>query len=321
MAEAITDPARLLSSLGLEGHALAADLDSVAPGFPLRVPRAYLSRIRPGDPHDPLLRQVLPSPEESRSSPGFCADPVGDQESMAAPGLIAKYTGRTLLITTAACAIHCRYCFRRHFPYAEAHVSGERWQGALAYLRAHPQVAEVILSGGDPLCLNDRHLRAMAQDLCTIPHLRYMRIHSRLPVVVPSRIDEQLVGWMAQSRLRMVIVIHVNHPNEMDEAVDRAIGRLRAIGVSVFNQSVLLRGVNDRVETLVELSERLFAAGVMPYYLHLLDRVEGASHFEVPDEQALAVYDQLRRRLPGYLVPRLVRDQAGAAFKQIVGGL
>lgn len=321
IAEAISDPIQLLSALGLDAPSLGSDLQAVLRRFPLRVPQAYLDRIRAGDPDDPLLRQVLPGPEESHQTPGFCADPVGDKGAMVAPGLIAKYTGRALLITTAACAIHCRYCFRRHFPYSEAHVSGERWARTLEHLQTHPQITEVILSGGDPLCLNDRRLSEMSRDLGTIPHLRYLRIHSRLPIVVPSRIDEHLMSWMMDNRLRTVVVVHANHPNEIDETVDQALGRLRAIGVPLFNQSVLLRGVNDRVQTLADLSERLFAAGVTPYYLHLLDRVEGASHFEVPEAEAVALYDHLRRRLPGYLVPRLVRDQAGAAFKQMAGDM
>ncbi|MCC6596606.1 MAG: EF-P beta-lysylation protein EpmB, partial [Rhodanobacteraceae bacterium] len=237
----------------------------------------------------------------------------------AAHGVLHKYQGRALLIATGSCAINCRYCFRRHFPYAEETAAAHHWEAALAYLREDASIGEVILSGGDPLSLATAKLAELGEALARIPHVRRLRIHSRLPVVLPERIDHEFVHWLAHLPLQRVLVVHANHPNEIDAGVEHACAALREAGVSLLNQSVLLRGINDSVAALAALSERLFAAGVLPYYLHLLDRVQGTAHFEVDEIRALALADGLRRTLPGYLVPRLVREVAGAPCKTPVG--
>lgn len=314
LADAVRDPATLLQALDLDPELLPA-ARRAAGLFPLRVPWPYLRRMRRGDPHDPLLRQVLPLGAEAADTPGFGDDPVGDGASLVDGGVLHKYRGRALLVATGACAIHCRYCFRRHFPYAEANAAAGGWQGALDYLRARPDIHEVLLSGGDPLALRDRRLADLAQGLDAIPHLRRIRVHSRLPVVVPERVDDGLLGWLAGGRLRPVLVIHANHPAELDEAVAAAMARLRGAGVALYNQAVLLRGVNDDAGVLEALGERLFDLGVQPYYLHLLDRVRGAAHFEVPEAEARALMRALAARASGYLLPRLVREEAGQPWK------
>lgn len=312
--EAVTDPVELLRLLDLSAH--AADLLSPADtGFALRVPRGFVARMRRGDPADPLLLQVLPQAAELGEVPGFTRDAVGDLGARAANGLLHKYDGRALLIATGSCAVHCRYCFRRHFPYAEETAAANRWQLALGHLRADASIGEVILSGGDPLSLSTPKLAELTQALTSIPHVRRLRIHTRLPVVLPERVDAEFGGWLAALPLQKVVVLHANHPQEIDPAVADACAALRAAGATVLNQAVLLRAVNDDADVLAALSERLFEAGVLPYYLHQLDRVAGAAHFEVPDDAALALVDALRTRLPGYLVPRLVREVAGAPSK------
>lgn len=318
LATAITDPAELLRKLELDPALLPA-AQAAAVSFPLRVPRGFVARMRKGDPNDPLLRQVLPLAAELEPAPGFGADPVGDGAAQAAPGVLHKYHGRALLIVTGACAIHCRYCFRRAFPYAQAHAGIDAWRPALAYLAHDASLREVILSGGDPLALSDRRLGGLLAELDRIPHLERLRIHSRQPIVLPERVDDGLLELIARSRLQPVLVVHANHPQELDHAVRAGLLRLATAGVTLFNQAVLLRGVNDSATTLAELSESLFAVRVIPYYLHLLDRVHGAAHFEVKEGEASAIMQKLRRRLPGYLVPRLVREQAGAPAKMPVG--
>ncbi|HRF61847.1 MAG TPA: EF-P beta-lysylation protein EpmB [Candidatus Competibacter sp.] len=314
LARAITEPAELLRELALD-LALLPAARAAAARFPLRVPRGFVARMRQGDPDDPLLRQVLPLAAELSPVPGFMADPVDDQAARAAPGVLHKYHGRVLLIATGACAIHCRYCFRREFPYSENHAGGDSWRPALNYLSQDRSLREVILSGGDPLSLSDRRLGALLAELERIPHLERLRIHSRQPIVLPERVDDGLLDLLARTRLRPILVIHANHPREIDETVRRVLERLAGIGVTLLNQSVLLRGVNDTVPTLVELSEVLFAARVLPYYLHLLDRVQGAAHYEVNETEASTIMEVLRQRLPGYLVPRLVREQPGQLAK------
>lgn len=286
--------------------------------FPLRVPRAYVARMQRGNPHDPLLRQVLPLTEEDRLVPGYGIDPVGDVAARAGSGILHKYHGRALVITTGACAIHCRYCFRRHFPYSEAQERAADWGNVLDYLARDKSIEEVILSGGDPLALSDRRLARLVQGLDQISHLKRLRIHTRLPIVLPERVDPALLAWLSATRLQPVMVVHANHAQELDPAVHAALGRLRRQGLHLLNQSVLLRGVNDSVAALQALSAHLFDAGVLPYYLHLLDRVQGAAHFDVPLAEAQALLGELATRLPGYLLPRLVREQAGAAAKQLV---
>jgi L-lysine 2,3-aminomutase len=314
LRDAVRDPAELLRLLELDA-ALLPGARQAAQAFALRVPRGFVARMRRGDPDDPLLRQVLPLGRELAPAPGFGADPLGELAARRAPGVLHKYEGRALLVLTGACAVHCRYCFRRHFPYGEASPAPGQWEPALDYLAGAPGLSEVILSGGDPLTLPDARLAELARRLAAIPHLRRLRVHTRLPVVLPERVDAALLDWLCGTRLAPVLVIHANHANELDGAVRDALGRLRARGVALLNQSVLLRGVNDTAGALAGLSEALFDAGVLPYYLHLLDRVAGAAHFDVGEAEARALMDALRARLPGYLVPRLVREVAGAPYK------
>ncbi|AOU97605.1 EF-P beta-lysylation protein EpmB [Acidihalobacter yilgarnensis] len=311
---AFRDPHELLEYLGLPAD-LIAGAEQPIREFPLLVPRGYAARMQRGDPHDPLLRQVLPLGIENAKVPGFVADPVGDLTSLAGPGLLHKYQGRALLIATGACAIHCRYCFRRHFPYAEASASRGHWAEVLETLRAHPEIDEIILSGGDPLMLDDDKLGELVSALEHLPQLRRLRVHTRLPIVLPERVDDALLAWIGRSRLQVICVIHANHANELDHSVAHALTRLRDVGVTLLNQSVLLRGVNDHAEILSELSLRLFECGVMPYYLHLLDPVAGAAHFEIEEQDATHIVRAVRARLPGYLVPRLVREEAGQPSK------
>ena len=314
MAAAVTDPAELLALLGL-GEEWLPGACAAARLFPLRVPYSFISRMRRGDPHDPLLRQVLPLAEECLAVPGYRIDPVGDRAAMTVPGVLHKYHGRVLLTATGACAVHCRYCFRRHFDYADANPAADRWRAALAYLRDDVAVSEVILSGGDPLSFADRRLAELIAELDAIPHLRRLRLHTRTAVVLPSRVTGALLETLRRTRLQPVVVLHVNHAQEIDRDARTAFSDLRTAGVTLLNQSVLLRGVNDDIETLRELSETLFAAGVLPYYLHVLDRVQGAAHFEVQDASAHALHTARAARLPGYLVPKLVREVAGAPGK------
>lgn len=314
LSEAISSPEELLQTLGLDRSLLPA-ANKAAANFRLRVPRGYVARMRAGDPSDPLLRQVLPVERELDEMPDFTSDPLGEHAALRAPGLLQKYRGRALMITTSACAVHCRYCFRREFPYSEQTADSPRWRAALSEIGRDPSVEEVILSGGDPLSLSDARLKSLTDALATIAHVRRLRLHTRQPVVLPSRVDEGLLGWLKTVRIPTVFVLHVNHPNEIDAHVRAACEKLRVSGVTLLNQSVLLRGVNDDVEVLAELSCRLFDTGVLPYYLHVLDHVRGAAHFEVPEEEARAIAGQLAARLSGYLVPRLVREIYGAPAK------
>lgn len=314
LADLVTDPAELVELLGLSPEQLPGTLRASG-DFPLRVPRPFLKRIRKGDPRDPLLLQVLPLAAELQSPPGFSADPLEEAAANPVPGVVHKYRGRLLLIAAGQCAVNCRYCFRRQFPYGDNHLNRGQWRAALDYIHTRDDVREVILSGGDPLVLGDRQLAWLAGELAEIPHLDKLRLHSRLPIVVPSRITEELIAWFSGSRLKPVLVLHCNHANEIDAKVRAATASLRTAGVTLLNQAVLLKGVNDSADTLEELSEALFAAGVLPYYLHQLDRVRGAAHFEVDDGRALQLSQELRRRLPGYLVPKLVRELPGEDAK------
>jgi len=306
------DPKALLRRLG---HDPARFGLAPAPTFPFLVTEAFASRMVPGDPDDPLLRQVLPLAAENLDAPGFASDPVGDVASRAAQGVLHKYHGRALLITTGTCPIHCRYCFRREFDYAADGLSNSALEKAVDYIAAAPDIEEVILSGGDPLMLSDRKLRRLTDALACLPQYRRLRIHSRMPVTLPARIDDSFLEWLAQLDRQVVVVIHANHPDEFDGNVANALSRLRETGADVFNQAVLLAGVNDSASTLARLMEAGFKAGAIPYYLHLLDRVSGSAHFEVGRDRAVALVQELRTRLPGYLVPRLVEERAGAPGK------
>jgi len=322
LGDAVSSVGELLDLVGLAAADLPPPLRPAAAAardFPLRVPRGFVARMRPGDPADPLLLQVLPTAAELAPASGYTADPLAEVDEAAAaspvPGVLHKYRGRALLLVTGACGIHCRYCFRRHFPYGEHAAQGDGWRRALDWLAANPAVEEVILSGGDPLAVSDEKLARLVEALDAIPHLRRLRVHTRMPVVLPERVDDALVSWLGGTRLSTVVVLHANHAQEIDGTVSAAIARLRAAGAAVLNQAVLLAGVNDSVAAQCELSRALFGAGALPYYLHLLDRVAGAAHFEVPEARARELLHGVMAELPGYLVPRLVREVPGAPFK------
>ncbi len=313
LAEAVSDPAELLEILELP-EALLESVSRAAESFPLRVTHHYLSLIRRADPADPLLRQVLPLDAENRIVDGFSTDPVGDHVAALGAGILHKYEGRALLIATGACAVHCRYCFRRHYPYGQDNAV-RHWDRMLQTLRAKPQISEVILSGGDPLSLSDQRLGKLVLELGEIDHLKRLRVHTRLPVALPSRVTPTLLKTLSDSPLHCSIVLHCNHPNELSEPLRAPLRKLRQSGITLLNQAVLLRGVNDRLETQISLSERLFEFGVLPYYLHLLDPVAGAAHFAVPAELPAQMELGLEKALPGYLVPKFVRETPGATSK------
>ncbi|MGH8142615.1 MAG: EF-P beta-lysylation protein EpmB [Steroidobacteraceae bacterium] len=325
LAQAITDPLELCRELDLDPQ-LALAASGAATQFRLLVPRGFVGRMRRGDPDDPLLRQVLPGARELLEHPGFDADPLQERGAQRVPGLLHKYHGRALLITTGACAVHCRYCFRREFPYTEADTGAAggpgphqgRFRAALNAIASDHSIEEVILSGGDPLALTTSRLLQLSTALRAIAHVRRLRLHTRTPIVLPERVDAALTAWIAALPWPCVIVLHCNHANEIDQPVRGACARLRAAGAVLLNQSVLLAGVNDSVAALQGLSEALWSAGVLPYYLHLLDRVRGAAHFEVKEPRARALAAQLAARLPGYLVPRLARELAGAPAKTVL---
>ncbi len=314
LRHAFTEVEALLRYLQLDSSQME-DIPPETDHFGLRVPRGFAERMEKGNPNDPLLRQILPTAQEQVTHPGFSQDPVGDGAATLSPGLLQKYQGRALLIVTGACASHCRYCFRRHYPYGESAASGREWEQGLQHLRSCSSVSEVILSGGDPLMLDDEELGELFQDLQAIPHIRRLRIHSRLPVTLPERITPGLTDRLSDLRIPVVLVLHCNHRQELSGPVPAALRRLAAAGITLLNQSVLLRGVNDDAAMLCDLSEALFDLGVLPYYLHMLDRVAGAAHFEVSLDRTRELEGELRQRLPGYLVPRLVYEQAGATAK------
>ena len=314
LADVVTSPDELLHLLNVDADAnLLAGRDAKRL-FALRVPRAFIARMEPGNPNDPLLRQVLTSKEEFINAPGFSTDPLEEQHSVV-PGLLHKYSNRALLLVKGGCAVNCRYCFRRHFPYAENQGNKRNWQQALEYISAHPQLDEIIFSGGDPLMAKDHELDWLLTQLESIPHIKRLRIHSRLPIVIPARITDTLVARIAASSLQVLLVNHVNHANEIDAAFRTSMRKLRMAGVTLLNQSVLLRGVNDNANTLADLSNALFDAGVMPYYLHVLDKVQGAAHFMVSDEEARAIVRELLTLVSGYLVPKLAREIGGEPSK------
>lgn len=314
LADAVTEPRELFELLGLPLDLLPA-AERAAGLFGLRVPRGYVARMRPGDPADPLLLQVLPLSAELADPAGWVADPLAEAEASPRPGLLHKYPGRVLLVVTGACAVHCRYCFRRHFPYGDASPGWTGWAETLRYVEEDRRIREVILSGGDPLSASDERLADLVARIEAIPHVSRLRIHTRNPVVLPERVDGALLGWLGATRLATVVVAHANHAREIDGSVRAAFGLLRDAGATLLNQSVLLAGVNDSTEALGDLSEALYEAGALPYYLHLLDRVRGAAHFDVPEERGRHLVGELAARLPGFLVPRLVREVPGAPAK------
>ena len=314
LSNLVTEPEELLHMLGLSPDDVSIPAD-VLRAFPLKVPRPFVARMRPGDARDPLLLQVLPSAQENDDTPGYGFDPLSEADFNPQPGILHKYQGRLLVLAAPHCAVHCRYCFRRHFPYQDKVPSRQVWEQSLQWLAGQPRINEVIYSGGDPLAASDRHLSWLTDRISEIPHIGRLRIHTRTPVLVPARVDDELLAWLSGSRLQKVMVIHCNHANEIDGDVIAAMQRLRDAGVTLLNQSVLLRGINDSVAALAALSEALFAAGVLPYYLHALDKVQGVAHFDVDDAQGRSLISALKQQLPGYLVPRLVREIPGEAAK------
>ncbi|CAM3597247.1 EF-P beta-lysylation protein EpmB [Rouxiella silvae] len=314
LGDVITDPDELLTLLALNDHAQLQQGREARRLFPLRVPRAFVARMRSGDPQDPLLLQVLTAREEFIAAPGFSTDPLDEQKSVV-PGLLHKYRNRALLLVKGSCAVNCRYCFRRHFPYQENQGNKNNWSQALEYIRTQPELDEIIFSGGDPLMAKDHELDWLISELEGIPHIKRLRIHTRLPVVIPARITEGLCQRLSDSRLQVLMVTHINHANEIDDALRESMTRLKNSGVTLLNQSVLLRGVNDCVETLAALSNALFDAGIMPYYIHVLDKVQGAAHFMVNDDEARVLIKGLLSRVSGYMVPTLTREIGGEPSK------
>ncbi|MEX0618991.1 MAG: EF-P beta-lysylation protein EpmB [Pseudohongiellaceae bacterium] len=317
LSDLVTDPKELLQILELDPSRLPVS-GRVLAGFPLKVPRPFIARMEKGNPADPLLAQVLPVNRELESHTGFCHDPLAETQYNPAPGLLQKYQGRALLTVAPHCTVHCRYCFRRHFDYASNTPARSEWRQALDYIAADSELTEVIFSGGDPLACSDRQLAWLAEAVADIPHVRRLRIHSRTPIMIPQRVTGELLRWMTGTRLKTVLVLHCNHAREIDDEVGQALGLLHASGITLLNQSVLLKGVNDSVTALKQLSESLFEKNVLPYYLHLLDRVEGVGHFDVAETEAVGLLRELRGHLPGYLVPRLAKEVPGEGAKTLI---
>jgi EF-P beta-lysylation protein EpmB len=311
LADSLTTSNQLLSRLGLTDQVQSVDQ---SPDFPVRVPEPFVTRMVPGDPHDPLLRQVLAVADERHAMPGFVKDPLDELEGPM-PGVLHKYRSRVLVIYRGGCAINCRYCFRRHFPYQENTLTARDIDGLVSYLKAHPEVNEVILSGGDPLMADDQALSGLFVRLESVSSIHRLRIHTRLPIVIPERVTDLLCQAIAATALPVVMVLHSNHANEIDQSVMDAVSQLRVVCRSVLNQSVILKGINDSADALIALSERLFEAGIDPYYLNVLDRVSGAHHFDVSDLEVAALHQALLNALPGYLVPKLVREVPGIGHK------
>lgn len=316
MKRAIRDPYQLAQRLNLP--APDEKQSEAARMFGLFVPEAYLSRIRPSDPADPLLLQVLPQPDETIQKEGFSVDPLAETEAKRSDGLLQKYHGRVLLITNSVCAINCRYCFRRHFPYEQTPHSQAQWHEAIQQIAADTSINEVIFSGGDPLTLVDEKLGAIVREIDSLKHINRIRFHSRLPIVIPDRVTNEFTELLGSISAKTVFVIHSNHPNELDDNVADALEKLKSTGCQLLNQSVLLRGINDEIDTLVALSNRLIECDVLPYYLHQLDRVQGTAHFEVAVEQGQKLITAMRSRLPGYAVPRYVCEEPGQPNKTII---
>ncbi|MCG8315274.1 MAG: EF-P beta-lysylation protein EpmB [Pseudomonadales bacterium] len=314
LSNSLTDVSELLATLNLSPQDLPKQLQAHQ-SFPVRVPRQFVDKMQSGNPFDPLLLQVLPQPRELVVTPGFQTDPLQEQQFTPLPGLIHKYRSRVLLTTSSACAINCRYCFRRHFPYQDNRISQQHVAAIIQYLKQHPEVNEVILSGGDPLATSNSRLKKLLEALEALPQLTRIRVHTRFPVVIPQRIDQGLLEIIEHSRLRWVMVVHSNHSQELGQAFQEVMQQLRDMNVLLLNQSVLLKDINDNVGTLTTLSETLFTMGIQPYYLHLLDPVVGASHFDIPEDSARALYHSLLAALPGYLAPKLVRETPDSPAK------
>ncbi|MEQ1247112.1 EF-P beta-lysylation protein EpmB [Acinetobacter soli] len=315
LSDLITDPFELLDQLEICSDALLSGAILASKSFKLRVPRAFVGKMRKGDPLDPLLLQVLPHHLELEEHPEFLTDPLGEEAANQLPGVLHKYQSRFLLTLTGACAVHCRYCFRRHFPYQENLPKQDDWPQIKAYIEQNPHINEVILSGGDPLTLSNRKLKLWIERLESLQQVKILRIHSRVPVVIPQRLDTELLEILKSTRLRIIMVIHANHAAELNDQTCAYLEKLSQHGITALNQAVLLKGVNDDAQTLIELSQRLFDARVMPYYLHVLDKVKGAQHFDLSGSKIDEIYHDILAGLPGYLVPKLVREIAGEKNK------
>lgn len=315
LSDLIIDPFELLDQLDISSEQLLSGAILASDTFKLRVPRAFVNKMQKADPFDPLLLQVLPHHLELEDHPEFVTDPLGEEEANQLPGVLHKYQSRFLLTLTGACAVHCRYCFRRHFPYQENLPKNNDWPQIQNYIQQHPLINEVILSGGDPLTLTNHKLKIWIERLESLPQVKILRIHSRVPIVIPNRIDEELLSLLENSRLRIIMVVHSNHAAELDDFTCNQLHKLSLRNVTVFNQAVLLKGINDSAQTLIELSQRLFDARVMPYYLHVLDKVKGAQHFDLESSKVDSLYKEVLAGLPGYLVPKLVREIAGEKNK------
>jgi len=317
LSNATTSVSALLDRLDLSQHVNKVDLK---PDFTCLVTDSYINKIKPGDFNDPLLQQILPLQAENniKIQIGGSTNPVGDIEALVTQGLLHKYHGRALLISTGACAVHCRYCFRRHYPYQQSAFSSKALQDVLNYLEKHTEIEEVILSGGDPLILDNEKLAQLFARLETLNHIQTLRIHTRLPVVLPTRIDDGLLNLLGSSRFDIVMVIHANHADELQKTEQDKLQQLNHAGVTLLNQSVLLKGINDNADTLITLSKQLFRCKTLPYYLHLLDPVKGAMHFDTSAEIALSLKQKMEQQLPGYLVPRLVQEIAGNQSKTAI---
>ncbi|WP_122898437.1 EF-P beta-lysylation protein EpmB [Acinetobacter sp. B51(2017)] len=314
LSDLITDPQELLELLQLPQDLLGG-AHLAAQSFKLRVPRAFVAKMQVGNPFDPLLLQVLPHHLELKEHPDFVTDPLGEEDANQQPGVLHKYKSRFLLTLTGACAVHCRYCFRRHFPYQENLPKNQDWLNIKQYIESQPEINEVIFSGGDPLTLSNRKLGEWIERLSSIQQLKFLRIHSRVPIVIPNRVDDELISILKNSRLRIIVVVHSNHAAELDDFTCHKLAQLIEHKITVLNQAVLLKGVNDSAQILSNLSYRLFDAGVMPYYLHVLDKVKGAQHFDLTPDQTELIYKDVLANLPGYLVPKLVREIAGEKNK------
>lgn len=317
LAQAIRQPKELLDYVGLDAGSMGYSEKAIQQ-FPLRVPLVFANRIKKKDLHDPILRQIFPYIEEENNCEGFIADPLAEANVQPVKGLLHKYNSRVLSITTGACAIHCRYCFRRHFPYQESSANGEHLQQSLEYIEKDESIKEVILSGGDPLTLSDRRLIALCQSLSKINHIERIRFHTRVPVVLPDRLTTELIEKLALTGKTIIFVLHINHANEIDDAVISNIRLLQKYNMMVLNQSVLLKGVNDNVQSLISLSERLVENQVIPYYLHLLDPVAGAAHYNVDEQQAKQLIETMHATASGYLVPKLVKEEIEKPGKSLL---
>ena len=313
LANGISDPQKLLEQLEIDPEPWQNGFDA-RKLFAQRVPQSFVERMQKGNPFGPLLRQVLPLSAEFEVHPGYSNDPLQEQNNDI-PGLLHKYRNRALMIVKGGCAINCRYCFRRHFPYQENKGNKTTWQQSLDYLAQHDELNEVILSGGDPLMAKDDELRWLVDHIADIPHIKRLRIHSRLPVVIPARVTDELVSLLAGTRLQVILVTHINHAQEINQELSDALSKLKRVGVTLLNQGVMLKGVNDSVDAQVQLSEALFDSGVLPYYIHVLDKVQGAAHFFISDQQAKAIMAGVIERVSGYLVPKLTREIGGRSSK------